>query len=378
MSTNEEVINLAKKLISIPSISPQDLGCQQIITNILQPLGFKIEDLTFNQTKNSWITYGTEKPCFCFAGHIDVVPPGKIEDWKLDPFSGEIIDNVLYGRGAADMKGSVAAFTIACKNFVTKHPNFKGKLALLITSDEEADFIDGTTKVVDTLKSRNELIDYCIVGEPSSAEKLGDTIRIGRRGSITANIFFKGIQGHVANPQKALNPIHKSLKVLDKLVQYEWDKGNDFFPATSMQIPNIKAGTGANNVIPGELFVQINWRFCTETSVEKIKDITNSILKETNLDFQINWSFSGDPFLSKIGELVNATQEIIQNKFGYSPELSTGGGTSDGRFIAKITPQIIELGPINSTIHKVNECVAVQDLIDLAEIYEKILEKILL
>lgn len=364
-----ELIELASSLISAESVSPRDCGCQDLLINKLAPCGFEAEDMTFADTRNTWLRYGTEKPLFCFAGHVDVVPPGNTDAWEFPPFSPVVKDGYLCGRGAADMKGSVAAFTIASREFVKNYPDFKGSLALLITSDEEADFVNGTVRVVDALEARGETIDYCIVGEPSCAKSFGDTMRIGRRGSITANVVLYGIQGHVANPTAALNPIHASLTALGKLVSYKWDSGNERFPPSSMQIPNIAAGTGANNVIPGELKVQINWRFCPETTVEKIKSVTENILAETGLRHEINWSFSGNPFLSEVRELVSCLGAAVKDKTGIEPELSTGGGTSDGRFIARIAKQIVEFGPINATIHKANEKVSSADLLSLAEIY---------
>lgn len=364
-----ELTELASSLISVESISPKDGGCQDILIEKLAPCGFKIEDMTRIDTRNTWMRYGTKKPLFCFAGHVDVVPPGNPEAWEVPPFSPAVKDGYLWGRGAADMKGSVAAFTLASREFVKNHPDIEGSIALLITSDEEADFVNGTVKVVDELEDRNEIIDYCIVGEPSCAKNFGDTMRIGRRGSITANIVLYGIQGHVANPSAALNPIHASLAALHKLTSYEWDLGNERFPPSSMQIPNIAAGTGANNVIPGELKVQINWRFCPETTVDKIKSVTENILAETGLRHEICWSFSGNPFLSEVSDLVSCLSSAVREKTGIEPELSTGGGTSDGRFIARIAKQIVEFGPINATIHKANEKVSVADLCALAEIY---------
>lgn len=372
----QELLNLASELIKISSISPNDNGCQPLIRTILEKEGFKTEDFTFDDTVNSLITYGNVGPTFCFAGHVDVVPPGNEDLWKYPPFEPTIIDGNLYGRGAADMKGSDAAFIIAAIDFVRRFPNFPGRIALLLTSDEEADFINGTIRVVDVLKDRGVKFDYCLVGEPSSDKKLGDTIRIGRRGSITAKICFKGIQGHVANPSNALNPVHKSLSVLNELVNYTWDNGNDHFPPTSMQIPFIKAGTGATNVIPGVSEVFINWRFCPETSVDTIKKVTTELLDNNNLPYSINWIFSGDPFITKPGSLISDVCDVIKEHLGISPILSTGGGTSDGRFLAKISDQIFELGPKNQTIHKVDEHVEVDELFDLAIVYQKILRKV--
>lgn len=376
----EEVVTLAKKLIEQKSISPNDGDCQKIIAEELKEVGFTIEDFSYIDTKNIYAYHGTrnEGVCFCFAGHTDVVPPGNLDDWEFDPFTPTIKDGYLLGRGSADMKGSDAAMIVAAKRFIKKHPDHKGCLSFIFTSDEEADFIHGTTYVVDKLMERHEKIDACIVGEPSSAQTLGDTMKNGRRGSITANIKVFGIQGHVAYPERGENPIHKAAPAILDLVNYVWDNGNDYFPPTSMQIPNIKAGTGANNVIPGELYIQINWRFSTEITKEDIKRIVNEILTKHNLRYEINWSFSGDPFITEPGSLVNAAKESVKEVTNTQTKLSTAGGTSDGRFIAKMGAQVIELGPISATIHKANECVKAQDLELLAIIYEKVLEKLLL
>ncbi|MGN1392975.1 MAG: succinyl-diaminopimelate desuccinylase [Succinivibrionaceae bacterium] len=377
--SNTPVTDLACELIKRPSISPKDEGCQELITDFLKKLKFNVEDMSHIDTTNLYATHGSGYPNFCFAGHTDVVPPGEITSWKTDPFKPTIIDGILYGRGAADMKGGDAAMLIAAQNFITKHPNHKGTISFMFTSDEEADFINGTPQIIKKLQERNENVDICIVGEPSSAKILCDTMKNGRRGSITANIKVFGIQGHVAYPERGENPIHKAAPAITELVNIKWDNGNDFFPPTSMQIPNIKAGTGANNVIPGELYIQINWRFCTETTADNIKEIVNNILTKHNLRYEISWSFSGDPFITKPGTLVNATKQAIKEIQNIDCKLSTAGGTSDGRFIAKMNNcQVIELGPISSTIHKANECVNVNDLEQLAKIYERILEIIMI
>ncbi len=374
---SSEVLDLLCDLIKIKSISPNDNGCQTIVRDFLKKLDFNIEDMSCDDTTNTYAEHGTEGPHFCFAGHVDVVPEGNLDAWKTDPFTPTIIDNMLYGRGAADMKSGVAAMLVASKNFIKKHPNHKGKISFIITSDEEDKFINGTPVVVKTLKERQELIDYCIVGEPSSAKLLCDTMKNGRRGSITANIKVFGIQGHVAYPNLGENPIHKAAPAILELVNEVWDHGNEFFPPTSMQIPNIKAGTGANNVIPGEMFLQINWRFSSEITADYIKNRLKEILDKHELKYDLSWSFSGDPFITKPGALVNTIQKVVQERTQHSCELSTAGGTSDGRFIAKISKEIVELGPISATIHKANECIDINDLEELVLIYENVLEKLL-
>ncbi len=372
----QKLLEIASHLIKIPSVSPKDGGCQIYIRKLLEEVGFVTEDFTFDDTVNSLITYGNDGPIFCFAGHVDVVPPGDEKAWKFPPFEPTIYEGKLFGRGASDMKGSDAAFIVAALDFINRFPNFPGRIALLLTSDEEADFVNGTTRVVDVLKDRGVIFDYCMVGEPSCDKILGDTIRIGRRGSVTAKISFKGIQGHVANPQNALNPVHNCLEVLNNLTKYTWDNGNEHFPPTSMQIPYFAAGTGATNVIPGTAEVFINWRFCPETKLETIKNVTENMLNENGLPYTIKWNFSGDPFITKPGNLINFVREAIEEHLGVEPILSTGGGTSDGRFLAKISREIFEFGPCNHTIHKVDECVGVDELFDLAIIYQKILRKV--
>lgn len=371
-----QIIQLAKALIQRPSISPDDQGCQQLIADYLQPLGFHLEWLQFNDTLNLWATHG-EGECLAFAGHTDVVPTGDESAWAFPPFSAEIVDGILYGRGAADMKGSLAAMVIAAGEFVRNNPNHKGKIALLITSDEEAAAKDGTVKVVETLMERNEPIHYCVVGEPSSSKQLGDVIKNGRRGSITAELYIQGIQGHVAYPHLAENPIHKAAPFLAELTSYQWDNGNDFFPPTSLQIANIKAGTGSNNVIPGELYVQFNLRYCTEVNDEIIKTKVAEMLQKHGLKHQISWNLSGKPFLTAKGKLVEVAQQAVQNITKIAPKLDTGGGTSDARFIALMGAEVVEFGPLNATIHKVNECVSVEDLGKCGEVYYQIAEKIL-
>lgn len=370
------IIQLAQVLIQRPSISPDDQGCQQLIAERLQAVGFKLEWLPFGDTLNLWATHGEGK-CIAFAGHTDVVPVGDESQWIYPPFAARIVDNVLYGRGAADMKGSLAAMVIAAETFVRNNPDHQGKIALLITSDEEATATNGTVKVVETLMQRNERIDYCVVGEPSSAKQFGDIVKNGRRGSITGNLYIQGVQGHVAYPHLADNPVHKALKFLDELTHYQWDQGNEFFPPTSLQIANIHAGTGSNNVIPGELYVQFNLRYCTEVTDEIIKTKVAEMLEKHGLTYRIDWNLSGKPFLTPVGQLVNAAVEAVEKVAKIRPHLDTGGGTSDARFIATMGAEVVEFGPLNKTIHKVNECVDVGDLAKCGEVYYKILDKLL-
>ncbi|SEQ66277.1 succinyl-diaminopimelate desuccinylase [Basfia succiniciproducens] len=371
------IINLAQDLIRRPSISPDDQGCQQVIAERLAKLGFNIEWMPFNDTINLWAKHGTTSPVVAFAGHTDVVPTGDENQWNYPPFSAQIVDDMLYGRGAADMKGSLAAMIVAAEEYVKANPNHAGTIALLITSDEEAAAKDGTVKVVESLMARGENIDYCLVGEPSSAKQLGDVVKNGRRGSITCDLYIQGIQGHVAYPHLAENPVHKATKFLTELTTYEWDNGNEFFPPTSLQIANIHAGTGSNNVIPGELYVQFNLRYCTEVTDELIKNKVAEMLQKHDLTYRIDWNLSGKPFLTKPGKLLNAVVESLESVAGIKPKLDTGGGTSDGRFIALMGAEVVELGPLNATIHKVNECVSCRDLATLGEVYRQMLVNLL-
>lgn len=371
------VLTLTKALINKKSVTPEDADCQALMADILAPLGFDIESMVFSDTTNMWARKGDQKPLFCFAGHTDVVPSGPEDAWSTPPFEATEIDGYLFGRGAADMKGSLAAMLVATQNFVTKHPDHNGSIAFLITSDEEGPFINGTTKVIDTLEARNEKIDWCLVGEPSSTTTLGDVVKNGRRGSLTGDLSIKGIQGHVAYPHLAQNPIHDSALALSELSTAHWDNGNEFFPATSFQISNIHAGTGAGNVIPGHLDVCFNFRFSTEVTNQTLMDGVTTILDQHKLKYEIDWTFNGQPFLTDSGKLVEATQLAIQHCTGSPTALSTAGGTSDGRFIAPTGAQVIELGPVNESIHKVNENVKIADLEQLAEVYENILERLL-
>ncbi|MFL1805919.1 succinyl-diaminopimelate desuccinylase [Plesiomonas shigelloides] len=371
------VVELSCALIRSPSVSPQDAGCQTLLAERLAAAGFTLEWLPFGDTLNLWARRGTASPCFAFAGHTDVVPAGDTNLWQSDPFTPQIRDGMLYGRGAADMKGSLAAMVVAAERFVAAHPQHSGSLAFLLTSDEEASAINGTVKVVETLQQRHEMIDYCLVGEPSSTERVGDVVKNGRRGSMTANLYIQGIQGHVAYPHLADNPVHKALPFLQALTAIEWDQGNAFFPPTSLQIANIQAGTGSNNVIPGELYVQFNLRFSTEVTDNQIQQRVAALLAEYDLPHRIEWVISGQPFLTPAGPLVDAVSAAIAEHTGQTTQLLTTGGTSDGRFIARMGTQVVELGPVNATIHKVNECVSVDDLEQLTLIYQRILEKIL-
>ena len=371
-------LDLAIELISRPSITPNDEGCQRLLAQRLAPLGFKAEHLRFGEVDNLWLRKGTASPVFCFAGHTDVVPTGPLDAWTSPPFQPAVRDGLLYGRGAADMKGSIAAFTVACENFLREHPQHQGSIAYLITSDEEGPSINGTVKVVEVLEQRQEKIDWCLVGEPSSSSCVGDVVKNGRRGSLNGILTVIGQQGHVAYPQLADNPIHRAAPALAELVSIEWDKGNEFFPPTSFQISNIKGGTGANNVIPGTLTVEFNFRFSTQQTEAGLRTAVETLFNKHGFQYDLTWSLSGNPFLTSRGSLVAAGVEAIQAVNGLQTELSTSGGTSDGRFIAPTGAQVMELGPVNKTIHKVNECVSVEDLDALTLIYQKILERLLL
>ncbi|MDM8566715.1 succinyl-diaminopimelate desuccinylase [Candidatus Halobeggiatoa sp. HSG11] len=367
-------IDLAIDLISRPSITPKDYGCQTLIAERLQNIGFKIESLRFGEVDNLWATHGETAPLFVFAGHTDVVPTGPENKWQFPPFTPTINDGFLYGRGAADMKGSVAAMVTACERFIAEYPQHKGSIAFLLTSDEEGDGIDGTAKVIKHLQQQGKQIDWCLVGEPSSEEKLCDSIKNGRRGSLNGHLIIHGMQGHVAYPHKADNPIHRFAPILNKLCQIEWDQGNEFFPPTSLQITNINAGTGADNVIPGDLELIFNFRYSTQVTHIQLQERIVELLGD--IKHTLSWRHSGPPFLTQPDILVTATQKAIQTVCGYKAVLSTGGGTSDGRFIAPTGAQVIEIGPNNATIHKVNECVNIEELDKLSIIYQKILENL--
>ncbi len=374
---SSDVVQLTKELIARPSITPEDAGCQEILANRLQKIGFDIEQHPFGTVKNIWARRGKSSPLFLFVGHTDVVPTGPLDQWTSPPFNPEIRDGQLYGRGSADMKGSLAAMLVACEAFVAKHPNHRGSIAWLITSDEEGASIDGTAKVVEVLQQRGEKITWCLVGEPSSDQQMGDTIKIGRRGTISGYLTIQGCQGHIAYPQLADNPIHRALPALTELTKTVWDQGNDFFQPTSFQISNIHAGTGAGNVIPGHLEVQFNFRYSPMLTGDEIQERVEKLLRAHSLSYSLRWHHSGKPFLTERGELVDASIEAIQAVTHITPKLSTAGGTSDGRFVAATGCQIVECGPVNRTIHQINESVAVADLSATTEIYQRILEKLL-
>jgi len=369
-------LELAKSLISKPSITPDDHGCQAIMIDRLNKIGFEIHPLKFGDVDNFWAVHGDSGPLFAFAGHTDVVPAGDENAWNTKPFEPTIKDGYLYGRGAADMKGGLASMVTATEKFIKENPNHKGRIAFLITSDEEGVAVNGTVKVMDYLKANEQKIDYCLLGEPSSTSFTGDVIKNGRRGSLNGVLKINGKQGHVAYPHLAKNPIHLVSPALDDLCNQEWDNGNDYFPATSFQISNMHSGDGVTNVIPGDAQVKFNFRYSTETNKENLQKKVHEILDLHNLDYSIEWSHSGYPFLTPKGELVSACVEAIKKTKGIETELSTSGGTSDGRFIAQEGTQVVELGPVNATIHQINESVLVQDLDDLSEIYYQVLRNI--
>jgi len=372
-----ETLELAKELVRRPSVTPDDCGCQQLLAERLEQAGFSNEHLRFGEVDNLWARRGTQAPLFVFAGHTDVVPTGPAEQWDSDPFMPEVRDGYLFGRGAADMKGSIAAMTVACEKFVVEHPHHRGSIAFLITSDEEGPSIDGTVKVIDHLVKRGDKIDWCLVGEPSSVNRTGDMIKNGRRGSLNGKLRIQGQQGHVAYPHLADNPIHRAAPALAELAAIEWDAGNEFFPPTTFQVSNISGGTGAENVIPGVLDIQFNLRFSTESSEDSLKSQVNEILARHGLEYEIDWRLSGQPFLTPVGELVDAARAAIRSTTGIDTELSTSGGTSDGRFIAPTGAQVVELGPVNATIHQINECVKAEELDTLSIVYGDILTQLL-
>jgi succinyl-diaminopimelate desuccinylase len=375
--SDSPALALLKDLISRRSITPSDEGCQPLLISRLEKLGFECEVMVFEDTTNLWARRGKEKPLFCFAGHTDVVPTGPEENWTYPPFEPTVSEGFLFGRGAADMKSGIAAFIIALEQFIKTHQDHQGSIALLITSDEEGPFINGTVRVIDTLEARNEKIDYCIVGEPSSTDHVGDTIKNGRRGSLTADLTINGLQGHVAYPHMVENPIHTCIGPLTELSQMQWDKGNEYFPPTSFQITNFNAGTGASNIVPGEAQIQCNFRYSTELTAEMIIVRVVAVLQKHGLNYQVKWTYNGSPFITQPGSLTNAVSEAILDVNGLTTELSTSGGTSDARFIAPTGAQVVELGPGNKTIHKVNESVKIADLEELVHIYRTTLEKLL-
>lgn len=371
-------LELTKQLVSRQSVTPEDDGCQALMIERLTKIGFDITPLRFGDVENFWAVRGASGPILCFAGHTDVVPSGPEENWTYPPFQPTEVDGQLFGRGTADMKGALAAMVVAVEKFVAEYPSHSGRIAFLITSDEEGIAINGTVKVVDWLQQQGIIPEYCLVGEPSSSDQCGDVIKNGRRGSLGCQLTIKGIQGHVAYPHLGRNPIHLAMPALDELASEVWDQGNDFFPATSFQISNIGAGTGATNVIPGELNVTFNFRFSTEVTDQQLRDRTEAILNKHGLDYELNWHLSGQPFLTAEGELVAAAIDSIKQVTDLDAKLSTAGGTSDGRFIAPMGTQVIELGPTNATIHKVDENTNIADLGALTHIYQLLLQKLLL
>ncbi len=370
-------LSLACELIALRSVTPEDAGCQALLADRLKPLGFHCETLVVNGVTNLWARRGTARPLVCFAGHTDVVPTGPLGEWLSDPFAPTVRDGYLYGRGAADMKSSIAAFVTAIETHLAAHPDAQGSIALLITSDEEGPSVDGTARVVERLAASGERIDYCVVGEPSSVDNLGDMIKNGRRGTLSGTLTVKGVQGHIAYPHLARNPIHLAAPVLADLAATQWDAGNEYFPPTTWQCSNIHAGTGANNVIPGKLDVQFNFRYSTASTRESLQERFENVLRGHALDYALAWTGWGKPFLTPRGRLAEVTAAAIREITGLVPELSCTGGTSDGRFIADICDEVIELGPVNATIHKLNERVRVADLEPLADIYRGILSRLL-
>ena len=371
-------LEFARTLIRQASVTPKDAGCQDLIAEALQPAGFKPDFLTYGEVRNVWLRRGQVHPLLVFAGHTDVVPTGPIEKWHHPPFDAVVQDNILHGRGAADMKGSLAAMVTGCLQFVANHPDHRGSIALLLTSDEEGPAVNGTVKVVEVLCNRKEIIDWCIVGEPTSREQTGDVIKNGRRGSLGGKLTIHGVQGHVAYPHLADNPIHRAADIVTRLATQTWDEGNEFFPPTTFQVSNLNSGTGASNVIPAQATLDFNLRYSPESSVESIKERVNALCQQVWTDYEIDWSKPNLPFQTQSGELVDAVSAAIYAVTGLTTELSTEGGTSDGRFIATTGAQVIELGPVNRTIHQIDEQVAVADLDKLASIYQKLLENLLL
>lgn len=374
----EPTLELCCELIRRPSVTPRDAGCQALMMERLQAIGFECTPLPFGDVSNFWAERGTSGPLLVFAGHTDVVPAGPENQWQSPPFEPVLRDGMLFGRGAADMKASLAAMVIACEEFVAAHPDHPGRIGFLITSDEEGPAVDGTVRVMDFLRQKGIAIDWCLVGEPSSSAQLGDVIKNGRRGSLNATLTVCGTQGHIAYPQLAENPIHRALPALHALASEHWDSGNAFFPPTSMQLSNIRAGTGATNMIPGELEAVFNFRFSTEVTDTRLRERTEAILQAHGLEYRIDWALSGQPFLTPEGDLVDASVASIRDVLGVEAQLSTAGGTSDGRFIAPDGAQVVELGPVNATIHKINEAVRADDLPRLAAVYGDIIERLLI
>lgn len=370
-------LELACDLIARPSVTPEDAGCQDMLAARLEKLGFRIERLRFGDVDNLWARRGNDGPLFAFAGHTDVVPTGPVERWTFPPFQPTVHEGMLYGRGAADMKGSIAAMVTACERFLARHPDHKGSIAFLLTSDEEGVAVNGTVKVVEHLEARGEKMTWCLVGEPTAVKQVGDAVKNGRRGSLNGRLIVKGVQGHIAYPHLVDNPVHRFAPALAELCAIRWDEGNDFFPPTSFQFSNIRAGTGATNVVPGELEALFNFRFSTESTAAGLKERVTSVLDRHGLRYELTWDLSGEPFLTSTGELLDAAREAIMQHTGLTPDVNTAGGTSDGRFIAPTGAQVLELGPLNATIHKVDERVGVAELDTLSAIYESILDRLL-
>lgn len=375
---SRRAVDLLQELLRIPSVTPHDGGCQKLLARRLVPLGFDCQSMPYADVSNLWARRGRDEPLFCFAGHTDVVTPGDLDAWESEPFSPQIRDGALFGRGAVDMKGGLAAMVVATESFITTHKNFNGSLAFLITSDEEGPAVNGTRKVIDTLSARGESIDWCVVGEPSSSVAPGDVVRIGRRGSLTGKLSVRGTQGHVAYPEFADNPIHSLTGILGELTATTWDEASQHFPATSLQVVDVQSGTGADNVIPPCATATFNLRFSTIWNEQSLRKKIHSIAEKHSQDFQIEWQLSGNPFLCKDGALLQATVEAIGQVTGSPPQLSTGGGTSDGRFIAPSGAEVVELGLVNLTAHKANECTRIEHLGVLVDIYRRILGRMLL
>jgi len=372
-----DTLTLASELIACRSVTPDDGGCLEILAGRLAPLGFKLERMDRQGVSNLWARRGSAAPTLCFAGHTDVVPTGPLDQWSSGPFQPEVRDGCLYGRGAADMKTSIAAFVTAVERFIAARPGHAGSIALLLTSDEEGRAVDGSVRVVEALMARGETLDYCIVGEPTSAERLADTIKNGRRGSLSGRLVVKGVQGHIAYPHLVKNPVHSIAPALAELAASVWDKGNEYFPPTSWQVSNFHAGTGADNVVPGSAEILFNFRFSTASTPEALQARVHAILDRHGVDYTLDWTLSGKPYLTPRGRLVEAVSQAIRETAGIETQLSTSGGTSDGRFIADICPEVIELGPLNATIHKIDECIAVADIEPLSRTYERTLQLLL-
>jgi len=377
MTIQDATVELLRNLVQRPSVTPEDFGCQELIAERLEKLGFKIEHMPSGDVKNLWARYGTLEPLVVLAGHTDVVPTGDESEWRVPPFSAEIIDNKMYGRGTSDMKGGVAAMITAAERLIDAHPTLNGSIGILITSDEEGPAICGTRHVIDILAARGERIQQCIVGEPSSSDQLGDVIRHGRRGSLGCRLIVSGIQGHVAYPHLARNPVHELAPFINELISIVWDEGNDFFPATSLQVSNLNAGTGATNVIPGKASLDFNLRYCPDTTPEHIRTTIEQLAHAHNLDANFTWNDSAQPFITKPGPLTNAMERAVKKLAGVSPVLNTAGGTSDGRFIATLAEEVIEFGSTNATIHQIDECVDLDELTVSSAIYEHVLVELL-